>query len=96
MNRMDAYAMLAVELESWRRIRYADLAALIGKQPIATTAMSGSELIDIEVSIHWTNEKQRAIRIHAIAYGPSCWTLERFEEAIVVRAPTATEDESDT
>jgi hypothetical protein len=44
------------------------------------------EVIDVEVCVRWAGAKPGAIRVEAVANGPSCWRLERLEEAVVVSA----------
>lgn len=85
MDRFDAYALLSTELEIWRRIPFAGLTELVDLPPSIKSAAVGSEVGELAVLVRWADERRRTIRIKAILYGPSCWTLERFEEAVIVR-----------
>jgi hypothetical protein len=89
MDRVEAYAKLTAELERWRRLPYGDLVSLIGASPSVASVPVGSEIIDVEVRIMWVEAKPSSIRIEAVANGPSCWRLERLEEAIIVSEPQA-------
>jgi hypothetical protein len=87
MDRAEAYAKLTAELERWRRLPFGDLVSLIGTSPSVASVLVGAEIIDLEVRIMWAEAKPGSIRVEAVANGPSCWRLERLEEAIIVSAP---------
>jgi hypothetical protein len=87
LDRVEAYGKLAAELERWRRLPFDDLVRLVGASPSVTSVLVGAEVIDVEVSMTWAEAKPGAIRVEAVAYGPSCWRLERLEEAVIVSAP---------
>jgi hypothetical protein len=87
LDRAKAYAELAAELERWRRLPFGDLVSLVDASPSVTSVPVGAEVIDVEVRIRWAEAKPGAIRIEAVANGPSCWRLERLEETIIVSAP---------
>jgi len=84
MDRDRAYAKLVEELEQWRRLPFDDLVGLVGAAPSTMAVPIGAEIIDVEVRLRWSGSKPGAIRIEAVANGPSCWRLERLEEAITV------------
>jgi hypothetical protein len=86
VDRDRAYATLVEELERWRRLPFDDLAGLVGAAPSVKSVLIGAEPIDVEVRIVWAESRPGAIRIEAVANGPSCWRLERLEEAIIVPA----------
>ncbi|MDR2689415.1 MAG: hypothetical protein LBB76_06620 [Azoarcus sp.] len=90
MNRAEAYAILTAELEHWRRLPFSELVSFVGASPFRTSVPVGAESIELEVYIKW--EKPHAIRIEAIANGPSCWKLERLEEVIIVFAQAPSVD----
>jgi hypothetical protein len=84
MNRHDAYALLCRELEAWKQRPYAQLVSLVGQPPKETAVPVGHEEVLVSVRVRWEHETKRTLRLEAIAYGPSCWKLERLEESIVV------------
>lgn len=86
VKRADAYATLSGELEQYRRLPFAEIVGLVGLPPKERSVVIGSEVISIEVTVNWVDPQRNALRIEAIAYGPSCWKLERLKEAIVVPA----------
>jgi hypothetical protein len=87
LDRAEAYAKLTAELERWRRLTFDELVSFVGALPSVTSVPLGAEVIDIEVRIRWAEDKPGAIRVEAVANGPSCWRLERLEETIIVPAP---------
>jgi hypothetical protein len=87
LDRVEAYAKVAAELERWRRLPFGDLVGLIGFSPSVTSVSVGTEIIDVEVRVEWAKAKPGAVRVEAVANGPSCWRLERLEEAFIVSAP---------
>jgi hypothetical protein len=87
LDRVEAYAKLTAELERWRCLPFDDLVSLVGASPSVTSVSIGAEVIDVEVCIRWAEAKSGAILVEAVANGPSCWRLERLEEAVVVPAP---------
>ena len=85
MHRANAYAALSEELASWRRRPAAELAARVGKPPVEREVSVAGESVKIEVTASWANRAQTAIRLYAVAYGPSHWRMEQLaEEATVV------------
>ena len=84
MNRAEAYAVVADELERWRRLPFAELARHVGGCPIQRSEALGAEMIEIEVRVRWGDSTRRTVRVEAVANGPSCWNLERLEESIIV------------
>jgi hypothetical protein len=91
MERANAYAALANELEQWRLRPSAELASRVGAPPIVRRTEVAGELVSIEVSVAWVDASQDKFRIEAVANGPSHWTTERLTERIivVVHSPTA-------
>ena len=86
MDRQTAYVALAEELERQRRLPLGDLVSQVGAPPFVKAVQLGDEIIDIEVRLRWADSRHSTIRIEAVANGPSCWSLERLEEAITVSA----------
>ena len=58
--------------------------AQIGKPTGQKTVLIAGAPVTIETSVRWADQKRRAIRISAIALGPSCGSMERLDESIVV------------
>jgi hypothetical protein len=89
MNNVEAYKLLAAELESWRRRPFAELRACIAAAPVATEFQVGPERLTIEIRAFWADETRRTIEIVATAYGPSTYRLERLEERVTVDPPAS-------
>lgn len=91
MDRANAYAALATELEQWRLRSAAELASCIGAAPVVRRAEVQGEVVSIEVSVAWADAAQRRFKVEAIANGPSHWATERLVERITVvaRSPKA-------
>ena len=87
MDHHGAYAALAGELEKYRRMPFDQLVDRVGGAPAMTSVPVGSEVIEVEVRIRWAGPAPGDVRVEAVAYGPSCWRLERLEEAITVPVP---------
>jgi hypothetical protein len=87
LDRAEEYAKLTAELERWRRLPFGDLVSLVGASPSVTSVPVEAEIIHVEVRIRWAEAKPGAIRVDAVANGPSCWRLERLEESVIVSAP---------
>jgi hypothetical protein len=87
MDRGKAYSVLARELERLRRLSRPDLVRCIGGPTIERTEWDAAEPLTIEFRVEWADAKAGAIRIRATANGPSCWRLERLEEAVLVHPP---------
>jgi len=91
MERANAYAALASELEQWRLRSAAELASRVGAPPVVRHVEVAGEMVSIEVSVAWVDTAQDKFKIEAVANGPSHWTIERLVERITVVAhsPTA-------
>jgi len=90
MDRMRAYALLVAELERWRLKPRQHVVACVGAPAVSVSEMVGDEPVRIEVSVRWVDDRQTRLRVEAVAYGPSTWTLERLEEAITLEPADAT------
>lgn len=84
MTRADAYRHLAEELERWRRLPKAALAARIGVAIPPRTVRIGQEDVSIEIGLEWADSGKERVRVHATANGPGHWKLERLEEEITI------------
>lgn len=85
MHKATAYEALARELEHWRSMPAGQLVATVGTPASTRNVTIDGEDIAIEVSAEWQGHEQDAVRITAVANGPSHWRLERLVESIVVR-----------
>lgn len=84
MQRAIAYAALASELETWRVLPQAQLLSALQQPPASRVVeVDGGELV-LEVVVSWANERHKAIKIAATAYGPSHLLMERLEETLTV------------
>lgn len=84
MKRAIAYAALASELETWRDLPQAELLSALRHPPASRVVeVDGGELV-LEVVVSWANERRKAVKIAATAYGPSHLLLERLEETLTV------------
>jgi hypothetical protein len=86
MERANAYAALATELEQWRLRPAGELASRVGAPPIVRHTEVAGEVVSIEVSVAWADSSKDKFRIEAVANGPSHWTTERLVERITVVA----------
>jgi hypothetical protein len=84
MHRADAYAALNQELDLWRQRTRAELAASVDRPASAREVKIKGELVSIEVSASWANPERTAVRLNAVAYGPSHWRMEQLSEGITV------------
>jgi hypothetical protein len=84
MHKAAAYEALARELERWRLLPKQELVANVGSPARVRSVNINGEDVAVEVATHWHREEGGAIRVTAIANGPSHWRLERLEESIVV------------
>jgi hypothetical protein len=88
LDREKAYSVLARELERFRRLPRPELVRCISGPAIERTEWDGAEPLTIEIRVEWADEKAGTIRIRAASNGPSCWRLERLEEAVLVHPTT--------
>jgi hypothetical protein len=84
MNRDDAYALLSRELLSWQHRPYEQLVSQVDQPASERNVRLGEEDVTLRVAVRWASEKKTAVRIEAVADGPSWYRLERLEESIVV------------
>ncbi|MDR3620865.1 MAG: hypothetical protein P4L85_16050 [Paludisphaera borealis] len=91
MDRIQAYSVLAQELERFRRLPYEELVRRIDSPTTEKTVRDEAGPLVIEVRVEWADAKEGPVRIRAIADGPSWWRLERLEESILVSPPAVEE-----
>jgi hypothetical protein len=84
MDPLEAYSLLAAELENWRSHGYRALVACVGAEPVVRSVQIGAEIIDLEVRVAWADQRRRIIRVEATANGLSCWRLDRRMESITI------------
>jgi hypothetical protein len=87
VNRTDAYAILATELQSWSQLDYSALVKHIGQPVTPKSVTAGQEEISVRVQVRWTDSKRRSVRVEATADGPTSWRLERLVESVTVSPP---------
>ena len=88
MQRAQIYEVLSLELASWSQLPRAELAARFGLPAHRRSIEIAGENITVEVGAKWASPTREAIRIQAIANGPSSWQLQRIEEGTTVASPT--------
>jgi hypothetical protein len=84
MNRADAYSILSRKLSSWQRRPYEELVALVGQPESQHVERVGGEDVTVSMRVRWADTRAGTLRVDAVAYGPSCWALERLEESVVI------------
>jgi len=84
MNRDVAYRVLAAELHSLSQQGYDSLVSQVG-QTTERSIWVDQEVLIIETTVRWDDLEKRTIGIDARALGPSCWTIERLEESVLIR-----------
>lgn len=84
MQRATAYAVLAAELENWRKLSQAELLSLLDQSPRSRVVTADGEELVLEVVVSWATEKRKSFKIAGIAYGPSHQLTERLEESLIV------------
>jgi hypothetical protein len=83
VNRSAAYSLLATRLNQLRETGYDGLVRRVGQSASCETLHVNGEPVEIELAVAWADPKHRRLRVRGVAYGPSTWTIERFEEAFV-------------
>lgn len=84
MKRASAYAVLATELEAFRLLPWPVLAMHVGAGPISRTVDVEGEALQLEVRVSMAETRQQAVKITAVAFGPSHLQMERLEESVTV------------
>ena len=84
MHKATAYALLAEELETWRKKSVDDLAALAGQPAYSREVNADGELLRVEVAVSWVDTTRENLKLEAVANGPSHWQMERVVERIIV------------
>lgn len=84
MNRANAYAALASELEACRQLSLPTLVALISTRPGPRAVVIDGEEVLLEVQATWASPKRTSLKITAIAYGPGHLQTERLEEHLTI------------
>lgn len=87
MERANAYAALAAELERWRQKRPDELLAQIDVAPLSHEIELAGEVVTIEVSVAWADSSRQKITVEAVANGPSHWATERLAERLYLPNP---------
>lgn len=87
MKRAIAYAVLAGELEAFRLLPWPALAAQIGAGPTSKTVSVDGEELQLELQVSEAGTRQCAVRVTAVALGPSHLQTERLEESVTIARP---------
>jgi hypothetical protein len=82
MKRASAYAVVAQELELWRRLASDVLLRHVGESPLIRLIEIEAEPVSIEVSVSWRDASRTHLRVEVIANGPSTWRMERVVEHV--------------
>lgn len=86
MRSGQVYPVLARSLEEWRARPLSDLAALIGAPTEVGELQVEGELVRIETSVKWADDRHSAFFVEAVAYGPASWQAERVTERLRIEA----------
>jgi hypothetical protein len=84
MHRANAYAALSEELGRWRQRPKAQIVASVGQPAVSREVRIAGEPVTIELSASWANQERNAVRLEAVAYGPSHWRMEQLTEGVTV------------
>jgi hypothetical protein len=87
MDLLRAYAELAAELDHYRQLPYEELVRRVGGPSVERSVESEEGPMMIEVRFRWAGPEGNAVQISATANGPSCWKLERLDEAVTITRP---------
>jgi hypothetical protein len=84
MKRASAYAVLAAELEAFRLLPWPVLVMHVCAGPSSKTVDVEGEELQLEVRVSMAETRQQAVKITAVAFGPSHLQMERLEEHVTV------------
>lgn len=88
MHQADVTPKLFEELERLRLLPEVALLALVDAPANQRIVTVNGEEITIDVTIRWADTTRKALRIEAVANGPSTWRLERFRESLLLPTDT--------
>ena len=84
MNRHDAYKLLSETLQGYQKLPFSELESLVGcSRSERARSQSGEEFL-LVVSVEWSDEPAKRLRIAASADSPSTFRMERLEEHVFV------------
>lgn len=87
MKRASAYAVLASELEAFRLLPWPILSEhVIAGRTSKTVDIEGEEL-QLEIQVSKATTRQQAVKVTAVAFGPSHLQMERLEESVTIAKP---------
>ncbi|QNK67639.1 hypothetical protein [Variovorax sp. PAMC26660] len=87
MKRASAYAVLASELEAFRLLPWPILSEHVIAGPTSKTVDVEGEELQLEIQVSKATTRQQAVRVTAVAFGPSHLQMERLEESVTVAKP---------
>ena len=85
MDRANLYQELCSFIEELRSTPLPELRERVG-QTSRMEKWTEEGVLVLEATISALNQSRDAIEIHASAYGPSHWNLERLDESVVVKS----------
>ena len=89
MKRASAYAVLASELEAFRLLPWPILSEHVSAGPISKTVDVEGEELQLEIQVSKATTRQQAVKVTAVAFGPSHLQVERLEESVTLAKPDA-------
>ena len=89
MDQVDAYTILAREIEQYRRLGYHDLAEFAERPAIETPVRVGPHELTLWIRVRRLSRPPGALRIDGTVFGPrqNWWRSERLDESIIVQQP---------
>ena len=87
MKRASAYAVLASELEAFRLLPWSILAEHVSAGPTSRTVDVEGEELQLEIRVSKATTRQQAVKVTAVAFGPSHLQMERLEESVTLAKP---------
>jgi hypothetical protein len=87
MDRIRAYAELAVDLDRYRRLPYEELVRRVDGPSVERSVDGLEGPLTIEIRFRWAGSEGSAVQVSATVYGPSSWKLERLDEAVTITRP---------
>lgn len=87
MKRASAYAVLASELEAFRLLPWQMLVEHVSTGPTSRTVDVEGEELQLEIRVSKATTRQQAVKVTAVAFGPSHLQMERLEESVTLAKP---------
>jgi hypothetical protein len=84
MHRANAYAVLSEELARFSQTPLLELQSQVGRPASRKDVKVAGEVLSLELAVTWADTGHRALRLEAVANGPSHWKMERLVEHVVI------------